>query len=68
MKKLNYSGFATAALLILLALSISNCSAGISIGPPRATTKAKPLPPGQAKKVFGGKSARNYAPGHNKNS
>lgn len=24
------------------------------------------LPPGQAKKVTGAKSARNYAPGHNK--
>jgi hypothetical protein len=28
--------------------------------------KSKPLPPGQAKKVHGEKSARNHAPGHNK--
>ncbi|MFP9113693.1 hypothetical protein ACLI1A_07105 [Flavobacterium sp. RHBU_3] len=31
-----------------------------------SASSAKPLPPGKAKKVNGDKSARNYAPGHNK--
>ena len=30
------------------------------------TYKAKKLPPGQAKKIYGGKSAKRYAPGQNK--
>jgi len=33
----------------------------------RTTTSTRALPPGQAKKVNGDKSARAYAPGHNKN-
>jgi hypothetical protein len=68
MRKLNYSRFATAVVLVVLALSISNCSAGVAIRPVKTTTTAKRLPPGQAKKIYGGKSARSYAPGHNKNS
>lgn len=30
------------------------------------TVKVKKLPPGQAKKISGDKSARRHAPGHNK--
>ena len=52
-------------MVILFALSFSNCS--IQTGMSRSTFKAKRLPPGQAKKIYGGKSAKRYAPGHNKN-
>jgi len=67
MKKLIYLRFTTAALLMLLVFTMSNCSAGIEFRPVRSSYNAKPLPPGQAKKIYGGKSAKGYAPGHNKN-
>ncbi len=51
-------------MVILFALSFSNCS--IQTGTSRSTYKAKKLPPGQAKKIYGGKSAKRYAPGQNK--
>lgn len=53
-----------AILVLLFAVSLSNCS--IQTGTSRSTYKAKKLPPGQAKKIYGGKSAKKYAPGHNK--
>lgn len=55
-------------LLILFIVSIvigaSSCATRI-IGKPRPY-KVKTMPPGQVKKVTGEKSAKRYAPGHNK--
>ncbi len=53
-----------AILVLLFAVSFTNCS--IHTGTSRSTYKAKKLPPGQAKKIYGGKSAKRYAPGQNK--
>lgn len=52
-------------MLLLFSVSFSNCS--IQAGTSRSTYKTNPLPPGQAKKIYGGKSAKRYAPGQNKN-
>jgi hypothetical protein len=51
-------------ILVLVAISFSNCT--IHTRTNRSTYKAKQLPPGQAKKIYGGKSAKRYAPGQNK--
>ena len=51
-------------LALLLAVSFSGCT--IHTGTTQTTYKAKKLPPGQAKKIYGGKSAKRYAPGQNK--
>ena len=51
-------------LVSLLAVSFSGCT--IHTGTTQTTYKAKKLPPGQAKKIYGGKSAKRYAPGQNK--
>jgi hypothetical protein len=64
MKTFKYSRFALTFMVIVFAASISSCS--IQTGTSRSTYKAKKLPPGQAKKIYGGKSAKRYAPGHNK--
>ncbi|MFV8345630.1 hypothetical protein [Flavobacterium sp. ZB4P13] len=65
MRTFKNSRFAVSVMVILFAVSLSNCS--IHTGTSRSTYKAKKLPPGQAKKIYGGKSAKRYAPGHNKN-
>jgi len=67
MKKIKCPRFVMAILVLLFAVSLSNCS--IQTGTARSsrsTYKAKKLPPGHAKKIYGGKSAKRYAPGHNK--
>jgi hypothetical protein len=46
--------------LILVAIMVSACSKPIVVNKP------KPLPPGQAKKVTGSQSAKEYAPGQQK--
>lgn len=51
-----YKKIATA---IILGIFVSSCIGVKSNG-------NRGLPPGQVKKVTGAKSARNYAPGHNK--
>lgn len=51
--------------LLCLVFSISGCSASVSTGTSSKSSKTKPLPPGQAKKVTGEKSAKKYAPGQN---
>lgn len=51
-------------LVLLLAVSFSGCT--IHTRTAQTTYKAKKLPPGQAKKIYGGKSAKRYAPGQNK--
>lgn len=50
------------AVLFITSFTLSSCSTGIGI----PNKSAKRVPPGQAKKVSGSKSAKNYAPGHNK--
>lgn len=47
------------ALAFTVAMFVTSCVAVRSNG-------NNGLPPGQVKKVTGAKSARNYAPGHNK--
>lgn len=64
MKKITLSKTLSFTFLLLLAVSFSNC---VSVHHPRKTVvvKQKRLPPGQAKKITGERSARNHAPGHN---
>jgi hypothetical protein len=52
-------------LTILFAICICSCRVHVGTGTNR-TVVTKTLPPGQAKKITGEKSARKYAPGHNK--
>ncbi|AOW08599.1 hypothetical protein [Flavobacterium gilvum] len=54
----------TQITIILFTFTLTNCA--VRVGTNHTTVKAKPLPPGQAKKITGEKSAKNYAPGHNK--
>jgi hypothetical protein len=60
------------AMIVMLQFSAACSSKTIVTGPkkkPATTTttqSAKPLPPGQAKKVNGDKSAKAYAPGQQK--
>lgn len=49
---------------LLLSFAVSSCSAGIGIGVPNKSSKR--VPPGQAKKAAGSKSAKRFAPGQNK--
>ena len=49
---------------MLFAVTLTNCT--VHTGTHKTTTKTKKVPPGQAKKAAGAKSAKNYAPGHNK--
>jgi hypothetical protein len=64
MRTFKNSRFAVSVMVILFAVSLSNCS--IKTRTSRSTYKAKKLPPGQAKKIYGGKNAKRYAPGQNK--
>ncbi|SDW18608.1 hypothetical protein [Flavobacterium degerlachei] len=64
MKKIKCPRAVMAILVLLFTVSLSNCS--ITTGTSKSTYKAKKLPPGQAKKIYGGKSAKKYAPGQNK--
>ena len=64
MRKFKHSRFVLSVMVVLFTVSLSNCS--IQNGTSRSTYKAKKLPPGQAKKIYGGKSAKRYAPGQNK--
>ncbi len=60
MRTFKYSRFAVAILVAVFTISLSNCVAHVG------TTSHKRLPPGKAKKITGQKSAKRYAPGHNK--
>ncbi len=64
MKMFKTPRFTTQILILLFAATLTNCS--VKVGPSHSSTKAKPIPPGQAKKITGEKSAKNHAPGHNK--
>ena len=63
MKKIKISKFGITILVILFAFSISSCSIQTGTHTSHSTKK---IPPGQAKKMNGSKSAKNYAPGQNK--
>lgn len=64
MKMSKTQRFIAPIMIALFSITLTNCS--VKVGPSHSTVKAKPLPPGQAKKITGEKSAKNYAPGHNK--
>jgi hypothetical protein len=63
MKIFKTSRFAVQIILLLFAVSITSCV--VQTGTTH-TVKTKQIPPGQAKKMSGQKSAKNYAPGQNK--
>jgi len=67
MKTFQYSRFAVTLLIAVFAISLSNCSVHTGArSSSRTSYKAKSLPPGHAKKIHGHKSAKRFAPGHNK--
>ncbi|MFV8324601.1 hypothetical protein [Flavobacterium sp. ZS1P14] len=66
MKKNQYSRFTTILLIAVFAISMSNCAVRVGTSSNRASYKTKRLPPGQAKKINGDRSAKRYAPGQNK--
>ncbi|RXR20845.1 hypothetical protein EQG63_02600 [Flavobacterium amnicola] len=65
MKNIFLSRISLAVLFLLAATTLTNC---VHVHDTRKTVvvKQKPLPPGQAKKIYGDKSAKKHAPGHNK--
>jgi hypothetical protein len=65
MKKIQHSRFAIILLIAVFAISMSNCAVRVGTNSNRASYRAKRLPPGQAKKINGDRSAKRYAPGHN---
>lgn len=64
MKMFKTPRFTTQIMIILFTLTLTNCS--VKVGTNHSSVKTKQVPPGQAKKMSGEKSAKNYAPGHNK--
>jgi hypothetical protein len=64
MKVIKASKFVVTLLVILFTVSLSSCSFRTTTH--RSNYKAKRIPPGHAKKINGNKSAKHYAPGHNK--
>lgn len=66
MKMFKNPRFTTQILIMLFAFTLTNCS--VKVGPHHhhSSAKTKQVPPGQAKKMSGQKSAKNHAPGHNK--
>jgi hypothetical protein len=66
MKKIKCTTSLLAIIVLLFAVSLSNCSVNWRTN--RASQhsyKAKKLPPGHAKKMHGDKSAKRHAPGQN---
>lgn len=66
MIKFPNSRFTTIVLIAIFTISLSNCSVRVQTKPSKTVFKAKRIPPGHAKKIYGDKSAKNHAPGHNK--
>lgn len=66
MKTFKYSRFTAILLVAVFAFSLSNCGVRVGTSSSRTSFKTKKLPPGQAKKINGDKSAKRYAPGQNK--
>ncbi|WP_426485717.1 hypothetical protein [Flavobacterium sp. 2] len=66
MQTSKYTKIAVITLVLLfLVLSVISCSTHVHTGPGPAPT-GKKVPPGQAKKMNGDKSAKAYAPGQQK--
>lgn len=63
MKIFKAPSFTTKIMVMLFAITITSCS--VRVTPNHGHTKTKKVPPGQAKKMTGSKSAKNHAPGHN---
>lgn len=71
MRSFKYSKFAATLIVAIFAVSLSNCtvhrhSTARPAGKTVIKTTHKPLPPGHAKKIRGERSAKRFAPGHNK--
>ncbi|MEN9909324.1 MAG: hypothetical protein RLZZ540_2473 [Bacteroidota bacterium] len=66
MKKIQKSRLYAIILIAIFSISLSSCAIGIGTTSRTSSYKSKPLPPGQAKKITGEKSAKRYAPGQNK--
>ncbi|TDP01294.1 hypothetical protein [Flavobacterium sp. 245] len=65
MQTSKYTRIAVIVLVLLfLVLSVISCSTHVHTNGPAPTTKK--VPPGQAKKMSGSKSAKAYAPGQQK--
>ena len=66
MKMFKTPKFVTQILIMLFAFTLTNCSVKVGHHHHHSSAKTKKVPPGQAKKMSGQKSAKNHAPGHNK--
>lgn len=68
MQKITKSKLGIIIVVVLLVFSVSSCSvkAGVGVSTSPHPQKTKKIPPGQAKKMNGDKSAKKYAPGQNK--
>lgn len=53
-----------AIFIITIGLGFSSCATRVHVH--HKPNKVKTIPPGQAKKITGEKSAKRHAPGHNK--
>lgn len=58
------SKYLLAIFVIAMGISFSSCVTRVHVK--SRPNKVKTIPPGQAKKITGEKSAKHYAPGHNK--
>ncbi|MGJ7032374.1 hypothetical protein [Niabella hirudinis] len=67
LKHSKYS-FIRVLTVLLVIVGLSSCADPYypSYGYYRGGQQYRRIPPGQAKKYYGSKSARDYAPGHNK--
>lgn len=66
--KRSYYSFIILLTALFILLGLSSCADPYypSHGYYRGSQRYHHMPPGQAKKYYGSKSARDYAPGHNK--
>lgn len=53
-----------ASFIVAMGISFSSCATRVHVNHKPNTVKT--IPPGQAKKITGEKSAKRHAPGHNK--
>lgn len=53
-----------AIFIVIIGISFSSCATHVHMH--HKPNKVKTIPPGQAKKITGEKSAKRHAPGHNK--
>lgn len=60
MKKSLFLKLLIVTIFVTILNSLGSCSVRVSAPRPVVVHKRKPLPPGQAKKIYGDKSAKNY--------